>query len=104
MFPVHELHKDTNLWGEDATEFKPERFSPEKISKVHPYAYLPFSKGPRLCPGKKYAWMSMKTLLSQFLMKYKVSTSMKYEELHFKIELTTTIKQGFMMKVEKRQK
>jgi cytochrome P450/NADPH-cytochrome P450 reductase len=44
--PLVEVHMDKKLWGEDAREFKPERFLDE--DKIHPYAYFPFSKGPRV--------------------------------------------------------
>lgn len=40
---VFSLHRDTTFWGDDAGIFKPERFEPEQIKKVHPYAYVPFS-------------------------------------------------------------
>lgn len=93
---------DKKYWGDDADEFNPERFSEENIKKVHPYAYLPFSKGPRMCVGHRYAWMAMKVFLSKFLMKYRVSTELKYENLEFRIMMTTVIKQGFTMKFEKR--
>jgi cytochrome P450 family 313 len=83
-------------------EFKPDRFSPGNISKVHPYAYIPFSGGQRICPGMKYAQMSMKIFLSKFLMKYRVTTELKYEELDLQMRVTTVIKQGFMMKTERR--
>ena len=36
-------------WGEDADEFRPERW---ESGPPHPYAYAPFSHGPRACIGK----------------------------------------------------
>jgi hypothetical protein len=35
-------------------------------------------------------------------MKYRVTTELKYDELIFQNEFTTTFKQGFMVKVERR--
>lgn len=97
------IHTDKQLWGDDALEFKPERFFEENIKKVHPYAYFPFSNGPRMCLGYKYAQMTMKVFLSKFLMKYRVTTDLKYEDLEFQMKITTRIKQGYTMKVEKRE-
>jgi cytochrome P450 family 313 len=36
-------HTNPEIWGDDAHLFKPERFEKEKIEKIHPYAFLPFS-------------------------------------------------------------
>lgn len=83
-------------------EFKPERFLEENIKKVHPYAYIPFSGGPRICPGVKYAQMTTKMFISKFLMKYKVTTELKYEDLVFEVQSLAKVRQGFMMKVERR--
>jgi cytochrome P450 len=46
------MQTDKDNWGDDVMEFKPDRFREENISKVHPYAYIPFSGGQRICPGK----------------------------------------------------
>lgn len=40
---VFSLHREEKFWGKDAGEFKPERFEPESIKDIHPYAYVPFS-------------------------------------------------------------
>ncbi|XP_061390336.1 cytochrome P450 4d1-like [Musca vetustissima] len=52
----------------NALEFKPERFNVDENSpKLHPYASIPFSAGPRNCLGYKYAMLEMKTILVKSL-------------------------------------
>jgi cytochrome P450 len=91
------------LWGEDADEFKPERFEPENIKKVHPYAYLPFSKGPRNCVGLNYANNSLKVVLAHFFRRFKTSTTLKIEELEFEYVIVMKVAQGYNVSLEKRK-
>jgi cytochrome P450 family 313 len=100
---VLELHTDKKIWGENARQFKPERFRDENISKIHPYAYIPFSNGPRICIGYKYALMSTKIFLAQFLMRYRVTTTLKYEDLNYVFGVTMKIKQDLIVNIEKRR-
>ncbi|MCJ1366262.1 hypothetical protein MMC16_005389 [Acarospora aff. strigata] len=45
------MHRDRDIWGEDADRFRPERWETLKQG----WHYLPFSGGPRICPGQQIA-------------------------------------------------
>lgn len=45
------LQRQKDLFGDDADQFRPERWVDPTIG--HNYSYLPFSAGPRTCLGRK---------------------------------------------------
>lgn len=98
-----EFHRNKKFWGDDALEFKPERFEPENIKKVHPYAYFPFLNGSRMCPGYKYATITMKIFISRFIMKYQVTTDLKYEDLEFVFNFSRRLKEQLTFNVIERK-
>lgn len=99
---MFKVHRNPLYWGEDAAVFNPERFTSENIEKVHPYAFIPFANGPRICIGKRYAMNNIKIILCHFLRNFKVTTNLKYEDLEFRNNITMRIAQGYMVKLEKR--
>ncbi|GLJ24467.1 hypothetical protein SUGI_0467250 [Cryptomeria japonica] len=80
LFPMLSLYHDTSLWGEDANEFKPERFS-EGISKAAKYestALIPFGYGLRSCVGQNYAMLETKVALVMILQRFSFVLSPGY--------------------------
>ncbi|KAJ4849057.1 hypothetical protein Tsubulata_029534 [Turnera subulata] len=73
------LHRDPNVWGPDANEFKPERFQ-DGVSNAckFPQAYVPFGLGPRLCSGRNFALVQLKLVLSLIVAKFEFSLSPNY--------------------------
>jgi cytochrome P450 len=65
------VHRDPETFP-DPDRFDPERFSPENSSGRHPYAYIPFGAGRRICVGYRYALIEAKTILSTILRRYRV--------------------------------
>lgn len=67
-------HRDPRYWP-NPEQFIPERFSPENSAGRHPYAFIPFAgSSPRNCPGMKFAYVEMKTILALLFRKFKVTS------------------------------
>ncbi|KAK6755820.1 hypothetical protein RB195_014295 [Necator americanus] len=63
------LHHSPEVWGEDADEFRPERW----MDKERPVAaWLSFGLGPRQCIGMRLARMEEKLVLAHLLKRYDI--------------------------------
>lgn len=94
------LHRDKTAWGEDAEEFRPERF--ENPKKVPHDAYKPFGNGQRACIGMQFALHEATLVLGMILQHFDLVDHTNY---HLKIKQTMTLKpDNFTMKVKLRDK
>jgi cytochrome P450 len=64
------VQRNPLIWGEDADDFNPDRWDNLSAEAASPYAFNPFSNGPRVCPGRFFAFLEMKAILVELLSKF----------------------------------
>lgn len=73
------IHRSPRFW-ENADQFIPERFSPDKLKELHKFVYFPFGGGPRFCIGNSFAMMEMQIIIPMILQKFTIEL-VKNEEV-----------------------
>ncbi|KAI0328399.1 cytochrome P450 [Cubamyces sp. BRFM 1775] len=86
--PVIAMHRLKEIWGEDAMEFKPERWQqpPEEISAI-PGVWghlLAFSGGPRACIGYRFSLVELKAILFSIIRGFEFEMPMPLEGYEIK--------------------
>ena len=86
-YSIHVMHRRKDLWGEDAEEFKPERFAGrkpgweyvtvprERLSTIESMltaiaSFLPFNGGPRICIGQQFALTEASYVVVRLLQRF----------------------------------
>ncbi|KAL1919995.1 uncharacterized protein VTP21DRAFT_1141 [Calcarisporiella thermophila] len=116
-FSTYCLGRDERIWGEDAEEFKPERWLERDregnvvgVLKVPPSQFPVFHMGPRTCLGQQFATLESLTLSFYLLKRFRFEFSPRHYEIEaaagdtprYGISLTLPMRRPLLARVYRR--
>ncbi|XP_044750329.1 uncharacterized protein LOC123310752 [Coccinella septempunctata] len=95
---MYSLHRNPE-WFPEPEKFNPERF--DSNSKIPPFAYIPFSAGPRNCIGQKFAMAEVKIAVAKILRTYELLPARNFKPQLYSA-LTLRSENGVCVKLKRR--
>ncbi|KAI4253853.1 MAG: hypothetical protein LQ352_003437 [Teloschistes flavicans] len=104
-YAVFATHRRQDLFGEDADEFKPERWLDEggKRGLRVGWEYLPFNGGPRICIGQQFALTEASYITVRLMQEFDRIESRDPERWREKLTLTCTSLNGCKVSLTARE-
>ena len=100
FYSVYWLHRDRDLWGDDAEEFKPDRWNTAKPG----WEYLPFNGGPRICLGQMFAMTSAGYAVVRLLQRFDDIKTNDWRPLKSHVSLTAHSANGAHLSFHRTEK
>ncbi|KAI9874886.1 MAG: hypothetical protein M1830_009176 [Pleopsidium flavum] len=93
-YSVYAMHRRRDLFGEDAEDFRPERWLDGEAGETKglrpTWEYLPFNGGPRICIGQQFALTEASYVTVRLLQEFTTLESRDPEPWREKLTLTCT--------------
>ncbi|KAI8681645.1 hypothetical protein NCS55_00416800 [Fusarium keratoplasticum] len=86
----YSLHRRKDIYGDDAEEFKPERWETLRAK----WEYIPFSGGPRICIGQQFALTQMSYLITRLFQTFESMEAADDKPMLQSVSTTITLVNG----------
>ncbi|KAL6606288.1 hypothetical protein ACP70R_041941 [Stipagrostis hirtigluma subsp. patula] len=94
-YMIYAMGRMPYLWGEDAEEFRPERWLVNGVfQQESPYKFVSFNAGPRICLGKDFAYRQMKIMAATLIHFFRFKLADESKDLTYKTMFTLHIDKG----------
>lgn len=104
--PSYALGRMKNVWGDDAAEYKPERWieldptsGKPQLRHFSAFQFPAFHAGPRICLGMRFALTEIKIALAFLLSKFHFETERDPSSFSYDIALSLAVKEPLMVTV-----
>ncbi|OAQ32007.1 cytochrome P450 [Linnemannia elongata AG-77] len=95
------MGRDTDIWGPDAEEFRPERWL--QGDKFPSNKFVSFHLGPRTCLGQQFAYIQAITVTSMLLQKFDFELVNPHNEPAYGTSLTLPMANGLPVRITRRR-
>mmetsp|Transcript_106045 Transcript_106045/g.300322 ORF Transcript_106045/g.300322 Transcript_106045/m.300322 type:complete len:95 (+) Transcript_106045:2-286(+) len=91
------MGRSKDIWGEDASDFKPERWEGRDFPSS--FVYPVFNAGPRECLGKRLAWVEMRACLAEVFRAVRFELAVPRDSIKPDTQLTIGMSSGLPCRV-----
>ncbi|KAK7294228.1 hypothetical protein RJT34_17115 [Clitoria ternatea] len=95
---AYSMGRMSSIWGEDAEEFRPERWLNNGIFQAEsPFKFVSFHGGPRICLGKEFAYRQMKIVAMALLRFFRFKLANGSQNVTYRVMLTLHMDKGLLL-------